>query len=82
MNVTSCHGKTQKRRYFPKMVIIPIPSTENTETEILSQDGNYSNSKYGKLVLNSSKSIYLACMIEMQEETEISELEVRQIPDY
>ena len=68
MNLTSCrnHGK-------------------NTETEILSQDaqdGNYSKSKHGKLVLNSSKLVYLACMIDMQKETEISGLEVHQIPNY
>ena len=43
---------------------------------------NYSNSKDEKLVLSSSKSICLACMIDMQEETEIPKLEVRQIPDY
>ena len=69
MSVASCrnHGKTQK----------------NTEREILPQDardGDYS--KYGRLVLNSSKSIYLACLVGRQEEIEISELEVRQIPDY
>ena len=58
---------------------------ENTKAEILSQDardGDYYNSKYGKLVLNSPKSVYLSCMVGMQEETEISELQVRQIPDY
>ena len=35
-----------------------------------------------RTTLNSSKSIYLSSMVGMQEETEISELEVRQIPDY
>ena len=62
MNTPSCrnHGKTQKRRYFPtihKMVIIPIPSTENWYIKFF-------------------QTIYLACMIDMQEENEILELEV------